>query len=104
MVTTVLAAIFQGAVAVLVFTRPYEFLIGALRSYVRPDDGVVILRMAGGLCVAIFGLEWVVLVLAFVLRYYVCVEGEGGGVRRSTARVQGEGGDEMKDWPWPFQV
>ncbi|KAG0485101.1 hypothetical protein HPP92_009180 [Vanilla planifolia] len=45
MVATVLTAILQGSVALLVFTRTAEFLLGGLRSYVRVEDGVIILRM-----------------------------------------------------------
>ncbi|XP_058101898.1 uncharacterized protein LOC131246044 [Magnolia sinica] len=101
MVATVLTAIFQGSVAVLVFTRTGDFL-GELRSYVREEDGEVILRMAGGLCVLIFSLEWVVLGLAFALRYYAYVEGDGNGnAIKRTAKVQEE---DLDDWPWPFQV
>ncbi|CAA7396627.1 unnamed protein product [Spirodela intermedia] len=96
MVSTVLTAIFQGAVAVLIYSRTPDFL-GELKSYVREEDGSVILRMAGGLCIAIFCLEWVVLGLAFVLRYYSYVDGG----RRSSAKVQQ---DDMNNWPWPFQV
>ncbi|KAK3007228.1 hypothetical protein RJ639_016170 [Escallonia herrerae] len=102
MVATVLTAIFQGSVSVLIFSRTSEFL-GNLKSYVREEDGEVILKLAGGLCVAMFCLEWVVLTLAFFLKYYAYVEGSGGtngGVKRS-AKVQEE---DMKDWPWPFQV
>ncbi|KAF8402391.1 hypothetical protein HHK36_013346 [Tetracentron sinense] len=101
MVATVLTAIFQGSVSVLIFSRTQDFL-GGLKSYVREEDGVVILRMAGGLCVLIFCLEWLVLTLAFFLRYHAFVEGDGGGnsMKRS-AKVQEE---EMNDWPWPFQL
>lgn len=103
MVMTVLTAIFQGSVSVLIFTRTGDFL-GQLKSYVREEDGAVILKLAGGLCVLIFCLEWVVLTLAFFLKYYAYVEGDNGGyaMRRSTAKVQQE--EDMKDWPWPFQV
>lgn len=103
MVATVLTAIFQGSVAVLVFSRTSSFLLDGLKSYVREDDGVVILRMVGGLGVVIFCLEWVVLALAFVLRYYAYVDGEGGGngTKRSAKVQQGE---DMSNWPWPFQV
>lgn len=99
MVATVLTAIFQGSVAVLVFTRTGDFL-GSLRSYVRSEDGSVILKLAGGLGVLIFCLEWVVLAMAFVLRYYSYVERDGGAMKRS-AKVQEE---HDGDWPWPFQV
>ncbi|KAI9185811.1 hypothetical protein LWI28_010874 [Acer negundo] len=109
MVATVLTAIFQGSVSVLIFTRTGDFL-GLLKSYVREEDGAVILKLAGGLCVVIFCLEWVVLTLAFFLKYYAIVEGggdngsSGGGVvavRRSAKVGQDE---DLKDWPWPFQV
>ncbi|KAJ6379301.1 hypothetical protein OIU76_016011 [Salix suchowensis] len=75
MVSTSLAAIFQGSVSVLIFTQTGDFL-GYLKSYVREEDGAVILKLAGGLCLLIFCLEWVVLVLAFLLRYYAFVEGK----------------------------
>ncbi|XP_072973296.1 uncharacterized protein [Typha angustifolia] len=98
MVGASLTAIFQGAVALLAFTRTPDFL-AELRSYVREEDGEVILKMVGGLGVAIFVLEWVVLALAFVLRFYAYVEdGEG----RKSGKVRQE--ENMKDWPWPFQV
>lgn len=101
MFATVLTVIFQGSVSVLIFTRPTDFL-GNLKSYVREEDGIVILKLAGGLCILIFCLEWVVLTLAFVLRYYAFVEGDGsGGLGRRSAKVQEE---NLKDWPWPFQV
>ncbi|XP_051120073.1 uncharacterized protein LOC127243892 [Andrographis paniculata] len=105
MVATVLTAIFQGSVAVLIFTRPADFL-GHLRSYVRQDDGVVILKLAGGLCAVMFCLEWVVLTLAFFLNYYAYVERRGGGgggaAGMRNGKVQDE--EELKNWPWPFQV
>ncbi|XP_043703691.1 uncharacterized protein LOC122653812 [Telopea speciosissima] len=102
MVFTVLTAIFQGSVSVLIFTRTGDFLQG-LKSYVREEDGIVILRMAGGLCILIFCLEWIVLILAFVLRYNAFVEGDGvnSNAMKRSAKVQEE---ETKDWPWPFQV
>ncbi|KAF9613202.1 hypothetical protein IFM89_006303 [Coptis chinensis] len=75
MVFIVLTAIFQGSVFVLIFTRSGEFL-GELKSYVREEDGVTILRLAGSLCILIFYLEWVVLSLVFALRYYAYVEGD----------------------------
>ncbi|KAI5649089.1 hypothetical protein M9H77_35094 [Catharanthus roseus] len=99
MVATVLTAIFQGSVSVLIFTRTAEFL-GNLKSYVREEDGIVILRLGGGLCIAIFCLEWVVLTLAFFLKYYAYVDGDDGMKRR--AKVQDQ--EDLKDWPWPFQV
>nr|GMD22002.1 Transmembrane protein [Ipomoea batatas] len=105
MVATVLTAIFQGAVSVLIFTRTSDFLL-ELKSYVREDDGALILKLAGGLCVMIFCLEWVVLLLAFVLRYHAFVDGNDSGARnatiRSSAKVQDS--EDLKDWPWPFQV
>lgn len=106
MVATVLTAIFQGSVSVLIFTRTADFL-GNLKSYVREEDGAVILKLAGGLCILIFCLEWVVLTLAFFLKYYAYVEGGDGRVSsnaivRRSAKVQQD--DDLKDWPWPFQV
>ena len=64
-----LTAIFQGAVALLAFTRTSDFL-AELQSYVRDEDGAVILKMVGGLGTAIFVLEWaaLALALAFALR------------------------------------
>ena len=108
MVSTVLTAIFQGSVAVLVFTRTGDFL-GELKSYVREEDGSVILKLAGGLSVVIFCLEWVVLTLAFFLRYYASVEGSGGGggggaAGMRSSKVQQAADEDLKDWPWPFQV
>ncbi|XP_022965972.1 uncharacterized protein LOC111465691 [Cucurbita maxima] len=100
MVFTVLTAIFQGSVAVLIFTRTSDFL-GELKSYVREEDGSVILKLGGGLSCLIFGLEWVVLVLAFCLKYYFYVEGNGSGEKRS-AKVQ-----QFEDSKWaaaPFPV
>ncbi|KAL4376969.1 hypothetical protein GQ457_02G039920 [Hibiscus cannabinus] len=104
MVATVLTAIFQGSVSVLMLTRTGDFL-GYLKSYVREEDGAVILRLAGGLCVVMFCLEWVVMTLAFFLKYYAYVEGDGNG----NGKVQHDHDDDhdhddMKDWPWPFQV
>ncbi|XP_042475947.1 uncharacterized protein LOC122057761 [Macadamia integrifolia] len=88
MVFTVLTAIFQGSVSVLIFTRAGDFLQG-LKSYVQEKDGVVILKLAGGLCVLIFCLEWVVLTLAFMLRYYAFVEGDdvNGNAMKRSAKV-----------------
>ncbi|KAK9016318.1 hypothetical protein V6N11_078820 [Hibiscus sabdariffa] len=101
MVATVLTAIFQGSVSVLMLTRTSDFL-GYLKSYVREEDGAVILKLAGGLCVVIFCLEWVVMTLAFFLKYYAYVEGDGNG----NGKVQHDDDEEedLKDWPWPFQV
>ncbi|KAK9083771.1 hypothetical protein Scep_030242 [Stephania cephalantha] len=39
------------------------------------QDGYVILKLAGSLCILIFRLEYVVLALAFALKYYSVVEG-----------------------------
>lgn len=99
-----LTAIFQGSVSVLIFTRTSDFL-GNLKSYVREDDGAVILKLAGGLCALIFCLEWVVLTLAFFLKYYAYVEGDVNGnstAMKMSAKVQQD--EDLKDWPWPFQV
>lgn len=103
MVATVLTAIFQGSVSVLIFTRTGDFL-GQLKSYVREEDGSVILKLAGGLSVLIFCLEWVVLTLAFFLKYYAHVGGDSGvnTMAMRSAKVQQE--EDLKDWPWPFQV
>ncbi|XWS58907.1 hypothetical protein CRYUN_Cryun08bG0074700 [Craigia yunnanensis] len=104
MVATVLTAIFQGSVSVLIFTRTSDFL-GNLKSYVRAEDGAVILKLAGGLCAVIFCLEWVVMTLAFFLKYYAYVEGDVNGnstAMKRTAKVQQD--EDLKDWPWPFQV
>ncbi|KAE8720397.1 desaturase [Hibiscus syriacus] len=104
MVATVLTAIFQGSVSVLILTRTGAFL-GYLKSYVREEDGAVILKMAGGLCAAMFCLEWAVMTLAFFLKYYTYVEGDGNG--NCDAKVQRDddyNDEDLKDWPWPFQV
>ena len=91
-------------ISVLILTETSDFL-GYLKSYVREEDGVVILKLAGGLCVAVFCLEWVVLGLAFVLRYYAFVEGDGIGNGQSSNQRNGKVQDEdLKNWPWPFQV
>ncbi|KAG7028304.1 hypothetical protein SDJN02_09485, partial [Cucurbita argyrosperma subsp. argyrosperma] len=105
MVFTVLTAIFQGSVAVLVYTRTGDFL-GELKSYVREEDGAVILKLAGGLSVTMFVLEWVVLTLAFFLKYYAFVEGGGGSGNGAAAMrsAKVEQDEDLKDWPWPFQV
>ncbi|XP_021632994.1 uncharacterized protein LOC110630014 [Manihot esculenta] len=103
MVATVLTAIFQGSVSVLIFTRTGDFL-WQLKSYVRQEDGEMILKLAGGLCVLIFCLEWVMLTLAFFLKYYAYVEGDigsTGAMKTSSKMQQGEG---LKDCPWPHQV
>ncbi|GKV29268.1 hypothetical protein SLE2022_220960 [Rubroshorea leprosula] len=98
MVATVLTSICQGSVSVLILTRTADFL-GYLKSYVREDDGVVILKLVGGLCVVVFCMEWVVLTLGFLVRYYAFVEG-------SEQRIAGAGAreEDLKNWPWPFQV
>nr|CAD1838928.1 unnamed protein product [Ananas comosus var. bracteatus] len=103
MAGTVLAAIFQGAVALLAFTRTPDFL-AELRSYVREEDAEIILKMVGGLGIAIFVLEWMVLALAFFLRFYAVVEGgaDHHEARMRSAKVGNE--ESLKDWPWPFQV
>ncbi|PIN23198.1 hypothetical protein CDL12_04060 [Handroanthus impetiginosus] len=102
---TVLTAIFQGSVSVLIFTRPSDFL-SHLKSYVREEDGVVILKLAGGLCILMFCLEWVVLTLAFFLNYYAYVEKKGINGNKSYGMRSGKVQDEedLKSWPWPFQV
>ncbi|KAJ3678178.1 hypothetical protein LUZ60_001981 [Juncus effusus] len=90
-----LTAIFQGAIALLALTRTSDFLT-ELNSYVREEDGEVILKMVGGLGLAIFVLEWVVLALAFVIKM------ESEGDINGSSKVGNE--EQMKDWPWPFQV
>lgn len=108
MIATVLTAIFQGSVSVLIFTTTSNFL-GALKSYVREDDAAVILKMAGGLCVLMFCLEWLVLTLAFFLRYYVSsssstVQLGGSSINKNGAKVRDYEEEDTKNWPWPFQV
>ncbi|CAA0841213.1 Unknown protein [Striga hermonthica] len=106
MVATVLTAIFQGSVSVLIFSRPSDFL-GHLKSYVREDDAVVILKLAGGLCAVIFCLEWAVLTLAFFLNYYAYVERRGDcGNTNSYGSRNGKVQDEvdLRTLPWQFQV
>ncbi|GER39793.1 hypothetical protein STAS_16413 [Striga asiatica] len=98
MVATVLTAIFQGSVSVLIFTGPSDFL-GHLKSYVREDDAVVILKLAGGLCAAIFCLEWAVLTLAFFLNYYAYVERRG-----DCGNTNSYGDVDLKTLPWQFRV
>ncbi|KAJ8446799.1 hypothetical protein Cgig2_016109 [Carnegiea gigantea] len=93
MVATVLTAIFQGSISVLIFTRSDDFL-AKLKSYVREDDGVMILKLAGGLCVVIFCLEWLVLTLAFFLKYYSVVESNGEITLGSTKRNAKVGSSE----------
>ncbi|GFY91398.1 hypothetical protein Acr_07g0015940 [Actinidia rufa] len=56
-------------------------------SPVAEEDGSVILKLAGGLCVLIFCLECVVLTLAFFLKYYANVDGGDNSMKRS-AKVQ----------------
>ncbi|KAL3650092.1 hypothetical protein CASFOL_006495 [Castilleja foliolosa] len=106
MVATVLTAIFQGSVSILIFTAPSDFL-GHLKSYVREQDGVVILKLAGGLCVLIFCLEWAVLTLAFFLNYYAYVDRRGNsGNSNSYGARSGKVQDDLdlKTLPWPSQV
>ncbi|GAA0158654.1 hypothetical protein Leryth_024759 [Lithospermum erythrorhizon] len=101
MIATVLTAVFQGSVSVLVFTTTSDFL-DHLKSYVNEENGTKILKLAGGLCIVVFCLEWVALGLAFMMRYYAFVEGNNGGASyygRSNGRVQDE---DMKN-PMPFQ-
>ncbi|RWV79038.1 hypothetical protein GW17_00059895 [Ensete ventricosum] len=62
--------------------------------------GEVILKMVGSLGLAIFCLEWVALALAFALRYHAHIE--SGDPARRSSKVGGE--EELKNWPWPFQV
>ncbi|GAB4854289.1 hypothetical protein Ancab_022875 [Ancistrocladus abbreviatus] len=100
MISTVLTGIFHGSVSILIFTTTGNFL-EALKSYVREEDGAVILKLAGGLCILMFCLEWVVLLLAFVLRYYAFVEGD---LSRNNGGGRGQDEDNLKNWPWPFQV
>ncbi|KAL1211409.1 hypothetical protein V5N11_023427 [Cardamine amara subsp. amara] len=104
MIATVLTAIFQGSVSVLIFTNTSNFL-ESLNSYVREKEASMILKLAGGLCVVIFCLEWMVLVLAFFLKYFAYVDGDGnnnGVAMRRTGKVQSE--ETLKDSPWKFQV
>ncbi|XP_071713749.1 uncharacterized protein [Rutidosis leptorrhynchoides] len=102
MIAAVLTAIFQGSVSVLIFTTTSNFL-GALKSYVREDDAAVILKMAGGLCVLMFCLEWLVLTLSFFLRYYV-TSSSSSTVQLGSAKVRDYEEEDTKNWPWPFQV
>uniref|UniRef100_M1C4H7 Uncharacterized protein n=1 Tax=Solanum tuberosum TaxID=4113 RepID=M1C4H7_SOLTU len=95
MVSTVLTAIFQGSSSVLIFTKSYDFL-GGLKSYVREENGVVILKLIGGLSILIFCLEWVVLLLAFILRYNAFVEGNNGTNSKQEETLKGH--------PCPIEV
>lgn len=101
MAATVLTAIFQGSISVLIFTRSDDFL-ASLKSYVEEHSGVMILKLAGGLCVVMFCLEWVVLTVAFFLKYYAVVEGCGGDINggKRTAKV-GSSEEEMGYLPYP---
>ncbi|OIV89614.1 hypothetical protein TanjilG_15809 [Lupinus angustifolius] len=105
MVLNVLTAIFQGSVSVLIFTSTSSFLT-RLDSYVREEDGGVILKLGGGLGGVIFLLEWVVLTLAFFLKYYEIVEGNnnnnGNGVGVRNGKVQQD--EDLKDWSLAFKV
>ncbi|KAJ3675373.1 hypothetical protein LUZ60_004415 [Juncus effusus] len=103
MVVTVIAAILQGSVAILAFSRTDDFLNDGLKSYVRQEDGVVILRMIGGLGVSIFCLEWMSLALAFVLRYYAYVD-NGSDASRRSARVAQVDESVGGNWPWMVKV
>ncbi|CAN6872700.1 unnamed protein product [Brassica oleracea var. botrytis] len=72
-----------------------------LKSFVLEEDGAVILKLAGGLCILMFCLEWVVLVLAFLLKYsdYLdeSVVDDDGKFQRQE--------EDLKDWPsYPFQL
>lgn len=69
------------------------------------SSGVMILKLAGGLCVVMFVLEWVVLTVAFFLKYYTVVEGSGnhvtlGGMKKSSAKV-GSTDEELGYLPYP---
>ncbi|OIW21944.1 hypothetical protein TanjilG_15763 [Lupinus angustifolius] len=104
MVLNVLTAIFQGSVSVLIFTSTSSFLT-RLDSYVREENGGVILKLGGGLGGVIFFLEWVVLTLAFFLKYYDIVEGNnnnGNGVGVRNEKVQND--EDLKDWSLAFKV
>uniref|UniRef100_A0A3Q7HHN1 Uncharacterized protein n=1 Tax=Solanum lycopersicum TaxID=4081 RepID=A0A3Q7HHN1_SOLLC len=64
---------------------------------------VMILRLAGGLCALIFCLEWISITLAFFLKYYDYIEGNNGNIAmKNRGKVQDE--QDVKNWPWPFQV
>jgi hypothetical protein len=86
----VLTAIFQGAAALLAFTRTADYLT-ELRSYVREEDGEVILKLVGGLGAAIFVLEWAALALGFALR----LDDDGSEVAD---------GEYAKSWPTAYHV
>ncbi|KAK9665015.1 hypothetical protein RND81_14G084400 [Saponaria officinalis] len=90
MVTTIFAVVFQGSVSVLIFASTGKFL-GAVGSYVREEDGAVILRLSGGLCVLMFCLEFVVMWLAFLGRFHEGSLNESGGKN-----------EELKNWPSQF--
>ncbi|KAK4345328.1 hypothetical protein RND71_035504 [Anisodus tanguticus] len=99
MVATVLTAIFQGSASVLIFTKTYDFL-GELKSYVSEEYGVEILKLVGGLSILIFCLEWVILLLAFVVRYNTYVEGNSNS--KSNYKVDQD--ENLKGCPCPIQV
>ncbi|KAJ3675374.1 hypothetical protein LUZ60_004416 [Juncus effusus] len=103
MAVTVIAAILQGSVAILAFSRTDDFLNDGLKSYVREEDAVVILRMIGGLGISIFCLEWVSLSLAFVLRYYAYVDNRSDA-SRSSAKVAQVDESLGGNWPWVVKV
>lgn len=105
MVATVITTIFQGSAAVLILTKTYVFF-GELKSYVRAENGVTILKLIGGLSILIFCLEWVVLLLAFVLRYNAFVEGNNrvqmNSNRKSNYKVDQD--ETLKGCSSPIQV
>ncbi|MCE5165907.1 hypothetical protein HAX54_013033 [Datura stramonium] len=106
MVATVLTAILQGSAAVLIFTKTLDFL-GELKSYVREENGVAIMKLIGGLSILIFCLEWVVLLLAFVLRYNAFMEGNNNGVQlnsNSNSNYKVDGELTLKSCPYSIQV
>ncbi|GFY91603.1 hypothetical protein Acr_07g0017990 [Actinidia rufa] len=74
-----------------------------LKSYVREEDGSVILKLAGGLYVLIFCLEWVVLILAFFLKYYANVDGGDNSMKRS-AKVQQMEDEDIPNPPLPHHL
>ncbi|KAH9608162.1 hypothetical protein KSS87_012144 [Heliosperma pusillum] len=85
--------IVKGFLLILIFTRTDDFLSKS-KSYVMEENAAVILKMAGGLSVVMFLLEWVVLTITSFLKYYSVVEGgsNGGGVKRSNKVASDEMG------------
>lgn len=70
----------------------------------QEEDGVLILRMVGVLGLVTFVLEWVVLALAFAMRFYVRVAGDVNAAAAARVANLGDGkAEERKDW-LPFQV